>query len=254
MPLFPFMSGLSCKQSLHPHERRHWLPLLVRPKLSVRDSGSTINLNAVPKPELSTKNSKKQVSHLTLVPSSKVKTPELCSASAKMLWLKITRKHCSGAQEKMVTHLSLILWTQTAKNALWFCSQPSFWKVIHVYHEKKTLRSSSSAIPVQRSIVTEQGCAYQWLLTHTTNGPSHPQLVNLSATILYTSLERINLILISSLCLLWRFAAWAIQMTKIWQQACNMKYIISGWLAHSWKQQAGSEDSFIPHSESERLM
>lgn len=43
-------------------------------------------------------------------------------------------------------------------------------------------------------------------------------------------------------------------MTKIWQPACNMMYIISAWPAYSRKQQAGREQSLIPHSESERLM
>lgn len=43
-------------------------------------------------------------------------------------------------------------------------------------------------------------------------------------------------------------------MTKIWQRACNMMYIISAWPAYSRKQQAVREQSLIPHSESERLM
>lgn len=71
MPTVPALKG------------RHQLLLLARSKPSVRDSGSTTKLNAVPKPDLSTKNSKKHVSGPTLVPHSKVMTPELCSA--KML-------------------------------------------------------------------------------------------------------------------------------------------------------------------------
>lgn len=79
-------------------EKETLTPSAGQAKPSVRDSGSTTKLNAVPKPDLSTKSSKKQVSSLTLVPHSKVMTPELCSA--KMLWLKITRKHCSeGSRE-----------------------------------------------------------------------------------------------------------------------------------------------------------
>lgn len=122
-------------------------------------------------------------------------------------------------------------------NALWFCSQPWFSKVICLAIIKKikvfTLSNSSPDKRCNRTGL--------WIpvasASHTTNSPSHPQHANLSAAILYISLERINLILISSLCLLWKFAAWAIYIRPKFgsKKPVTMMYIISAWRAYSRK-------------------
>lgn len=83
--------------------KRPWILLLASPnpawrrKVAVQQNQS-LSLNQPSQ----NKNSKKQVSSLTVVPCLEVKPPELCSVSAKMLWL---HEHTAlRTPEKTVTH------------------------------------------------------------------------------------------------------------------------------------------------------
>lgn len=135
------------------------------------------------------------------------------------------------APEKLVTRLPLVLWMQNAMSALWFYSQPWLSKAICWATRKKikvfTLSNSSLDKQCNRTGL--------WIPSGFCLPHDQPQHVNLSAAILYTSLERINLILISSRCLLWKFAAWAIYIRPKFgsKKPVTMMYIISAWRAYS---------------------
>lgn len=70
----------------------------------------------------------------------------------------------------------------------------------------------------------------------------------------YLSLEGINLILISSLCLLWRFSHTLLKLSRAWQgEGCNVMYIpsaslrqlgeaVSGSRRRVWSDQQEAED------------